>query len=292
MAAVGTAIFFSIGSTLFALAGRRAGGSRVNRTRLLAAAVLSVAIFWITNGHPLPQGLSSPVWLWLGLSGIIGLSLGDDLLFRAFVLIGPSLSMLVFALAPAIAACLSWVLFDEALTPSEILGIGITLAGVAWVVTAPKRSSDGPRAHSYLLGLLFALGGALGQALGLITAKVGLTHGASPQAANCIRLIVAATAVWLVTILSGNARQSLSMWSNDRRASLLTLCGALMGPIAGVWLSLVAIDRAPIGIASTLMSLTPLFLIPIARVVFHEPIRARAVVGTLVAITGVALLLQ
>lgn len=136
------------------------------------------------------------------------------------------------------------------------------------------------------------MGGAIGQALGLITAKVGLTEGASPQAANCIRLIAAATAIWLVTIVTGRARQSLAMWAGDRRAAAYTVLGALMGPIAGVWLSLVAIDRAPIGVASTLMSLTPLFLLPIGRVVFREPITLRALAGTIIAIAGVAVLLR
>ena len=285
-------MFFAVSSTLFAIAGRRAGASQVNRSRLLVAALLAMVIYWLTRGHPFPQGLSTSVWMWLAVSGVIGLSLGDDLLFRAYVLIGPSLSMLIFALSPAIAACLSWLFFDEALSASEVFGIALTLAGVAWVVTAPKRPSPNETPHAYVLGLVLALGGALGQALGLITAKVGLTQGASPQAANCIRIIAAATAIWLVTMVTGRARQSLAMWTENRRASAYTVLGALLGPIVGVWLSLVAIDRAPIGVASTLMSLTPLFLLPIGRIVFREPITFRALAGTGIAIAGVAVLLQ
>lgn len=292
IAALGTAFFFAISSTLFALAGRRAGASRVNRSRLLVAAFFALAIHWLTRGHFLPAGLSTTAWMWLALSGVIGLALGDDLLFRAYNLIGPALAMLVFALSPAIAAALSWMFFGEALSPFELCGIVLTLSGVAWVITAPKRAFPGQTPRSYALGLVLAFGGAVGQALGLITAKMGLTQGASPQSANCIRLLAAATVIWLVAAVTGNARNSLAMWTESRRASAYTILGALMGPIAGVWLSLVAIDRAAIGVASTLMSLTPLFLIPIARVVFHEPITFRAIAGTLVAIAGVAILLQ
>jgi drug/metabolite transporter (DMT)-like permease len=39
------------------------------------------------------------------------------------------------------------------------------------------------------------------------------------------------------------------------------------------------------------MSLTPIFLLPIARVVFSEPVSYRAAVGTLVALSGAAILL-
>lgn len=296
IAAIGTAVFFAISSTLFAIAGRRAGASAVNRSRLLVAACIAIVIYWVTRGELVPGGLSASAWLWLGASGIIGLALGDDLLFRAYVLIGPALSMLIFALVPAIATGLGWVFLGETLSVLEISGIAVTLFGVVWVVTAPKQQRAAPssgRDHQgHRWGLVFALGGAFGQALGLITAKVGLSQGASPQAANWIRLLAATAAVWLVMALSGRVRQTLHMWVHDRQASALTVFGALAGPIAGVWLSLVAISRAPVGVASTLMSLTPLFLLPIGRLVFREPVTWRAVTGTLLAIAGVVILLQ
>lgn len=285
-------MFFAVSSTLFALAGRRAGASKVNRSRLLIAAAFAVAIYWVMHGRPLPVELSTTAWMWVALSGVVGLAAGDELLFRGFVLIGPALSMLIFALAPAIAACISWFLFDEALSAVELVGIGLTLAGIAWVVSAPARRATPAMHRSYAVGVLFALGGALGQALGLIIAKLGLNEGASPQEANTIRLVAAAVAIWLVTAFSGNVKQSLSMWSENTRAAVFTACGATMGPVIGVWLSLVAIDRAPIGVASTLMSLTPLFLLPVSRVVFHEPITFRALAGTALALAGVAVLLS
>ena len=90
IAAVGTAMFFAMGSTLFTLAGRQAGASVVNRSRLLIATLLALSIHWITRGTLLPHALSWEAWGWLALSGVIGLALGDDLLFRAYVAIGPA----------------------------------------------------------------------------------------------------------------------------------------------------------------------------------------------------------
>ncbi len=104
--------------------------------------------------------------------------------------------------------------------------------------------------------------------------------------------MAAATSVWVLTVALGETKRVVGMWSNDVRATAFTALGSIFGPVAGVWLSLVAIDRAPIGVASTLMSLTPLFLIPVSRLVFREPIMPRAVFGTLLALAGVALLLQ
>jgi len=291
IAALGTALLFAFSSTFFTLAGRRAGGSTVNRSRLMIASLVAMILHWVTMGGPLPLELAQSAWLWLALSGIIGLAIGDDFLFRAFVLIGPAMSMLIFALAPAIAAVLGWVLFGESLSALEVAGIVLTLTGVASVVTAPERPSLTAPRSANTLGVLLALGGALGQALGLITAKLGLNAGASAQSANTIRLVAAAAAIWMMTLLAGKARENVAIWVHHRGAAAFMLCGALVGPVAGVWLSLVAIEHAAVGVASTLMSLTPLVLLPIARVVFHQPITARAVFGTAVALAGVAVLI-
>jgi drug/metabolite transporter (DMT)-like permease len=45
-----------------------------------------------------------------------------------------------------------------------------------------------------------------------------------------------------------------------------------------------------VGVASTLMSLPPIFLLPIGRFVFKETISKRAVTGTIIALAGVAAL--
>ena len=155
-----------------------------------------------------------------------------------------------------------------------------------------RATHIGARAQLLWARVLFAVGGTVGQAIGLVTAKLGLTEGALPQEANIVRLMAAATSVWVLTVALGDTKRVLGMWSNDARATGFTALGSICGPVAGVWLSLVAINRTSIGVASTLMSLTPLFLLPMSRLVFREPITLRAAFGTLLALAGVALLLQ
>jgi drug/metabolite transporter (DMT)-like permease len=52
----------------------------------------------------------------------------------------------------------------------------------------------------------------------------------------------------------------------------------------------VAIAHAHIGVASTLMSLTPIFLLPVSHFLFRERISVRAIIGTLFALLGVVML--
>lgn len=290
LAAVATAALFGVSSTFFTLSGRRVGPTHVNRARLLTASLLACALHRLSRGAFLPLAVPPASWAWLGLSGVVGLAAGDALLFRAYVRIGPALSMLVFALAPVLAALLSWLLLDEALTLAEWCGIVLTISGIAWVVSERRRRAYLREARHYASGILFAVGGALGQALGLITAKLGLSLGVVAQSANVMRLIAAAAVVWMGAILTRGATRTLAALDEDRRASGFVVAGSIAGPLCGVWLSLVAIENAPVGIASTLMSLTPIFLLPVGRLVFGEPITYRALTGTAIALAGAALL--
>jgi drug/metabolite transporter (DMT)-like permease len=292
LAAVVAAACFSLSSTFFTLAGRRVGASNVNRARLLLAFALALGLHRAIRGEALPSGATASAWLWLAGSGVLGLALGDASLFHAYVRIGPALSMLIFSTTPVFTTLFGYVFLEESPTAVEAVGIALTLFGIAWVVSEPKRREFHGAGSSYRAGLLFAAGGALGQALGLLTAKMGLEEGVAPQSANLLRLLGAAAAVWAVALFTGTVQRTRGAFRNDSRASLFTLAGTAAGPVFGVWLSLVAIDEAPLGIASTLMGLSPIFLLPIARLVFSEPISYRAVLGTVVALCGAAILLR
>lgn len=290
LAAIGTAFLFSISSTFFTFAGRETAAGLVNRSRLAFALIFTLSLHWLWQGRPVPFDLDVSDWAWMGLSGFIGLALGDACLFEAFVRIGARLAMLVFSLAPIFAALLSRFFLGEDLNAGQWTGIGVAVSGVALVVGEPAGYRSREHRRDHRLGLAFAFGGAVGQALGLVTAKVGLSAGCPALSGNLIRILAAVAALWLLTILRGQTRSYLRTMRGHPRALGWTLLGSLAGPVLGVWLSLVAIERAPVGIASTLMGLTPIFLLPIARVVMSEAISRRAVFGTLVAVFGVSLL--
>ncbi len=106
LAAIITSITYAVNSTLFTVAGRVVGSTVVNRVRLVAACLFLSMAHWIFLGSLWPVGAGWDRWFWLGLSGIVGLVLGDAFLFQAFVWIGPRLSMLMMSLAPIIAAAM------------------------------------------------------------------------------------------------------------------------------------------------------------------------------------------
>jgi drug/metabolite transporter (DMT)-like permease len=290
LAALATSLCWSFTSTFFTLSGRRVGSVVTNRVRLLLAVAFLTAAHWLLR-LPLPTGAPAWRWAWLAASGVVGLVLGDALLFQAFVMIGPRVTMLLMSLVPLIGTALAWWFLGEVLTPAQLAGMALTIAGVAWVVAerAPGDGADRPR-RVFALGVLGGLGAAAGQALGLVLAKPGLAGDFPALSGTWMRMVAAAGVTWVFTALVRQVRPTFRALRDRPDALRYLLGGAFFGPFLGVTLSLVAVQRAPVGVASTLMALPPVFLLPISRVVFGETVGWQAVAGTLVAVAGVALL--
>lgn len=318
-AAVGAALAFSLTSTMFTLAGRNYSPSIVMRASLPVGLVCLTVVNWLITGTAFPT--TQPMrWLWLGLSGIIGFWLGSLAIVNAFLSIGPRLTLLITAIAPILGTILAWLFLDQQLAPDALVGILVTISGIGFVVTG-RRGSTGslPNLRSFRTGAIFALLAACGQATSFVLTTEGVslmdptnaqwwiaplrpvmvdaladfTAGLvpiHPITASLMRLIVGTAAIWLATIFAGQARRSLQITLAYQDSLRYLLVGAIAGPVVGASLVTVSLTIIPVGIASTLANLTPIFLIPISALVFKEQISVRAVVGTLIALCGTAIL--
>lgn len=292
IAALATSFAWSFTSIFFTLSGREVGSTVVNRTRLVVAVILVSLMHWITQGQPLPLGAEPFRWQWLALSGLVGFVIGDSFLFQAFVMIGPRLSMLMMALAPVFSTLLGWVVLKERLAGLQLLGIALAIAGVVLVISDRQPTAPNPEENPqrYGLGVLCGFGAAIGQAGGLFLSKLGLVGEFPALSGSLIRLIAAAIAIWVITFVTRQARPTVAALQAHPRALLALSGGAVTGPFLGVWLSLIAVQRAPLGIAATLTSLAPVILLPLGKIFFREQIGVRAVIGTAAAVAGTVVL--
>ena len=297
LAALLTAVCFSASSIFFTRAGKIYGALVSNRLRLAVAVILLVTTHWIIFGYPIPVDAGIERWLWLGSSGIIGLAIGDFFLFQAYVTIGPRLGLLFLSLSPAVATVLAWFVLGETLDAGSILGILLTLAGITWVVlesnpNGKPSSVNAPNEHQkiYQKGIIAGLLAATGQAVGVVLAKNGLTGDFPALSGNVIRMTAAFVTLWGATILQRQVSMTVQMVKQEKSGMLYILGGAFFGPLIGVSLSLFAIQNTNVGIASTIIALPPIFLLPVGHFVFKEKITWQAVAGTLLAIGGVVLL--
>ncbi len=258
-AALLTAIFWTVTSLSFESASHKIGSVAVNIIRLFVGfAFLSVFTF-IQRGMVLPIDASAENWIWLSLSGLIGFVFGDLFLFKSYTMIGSRFSMLIMTLVPPITALFSFIILGERLTLFHYLGMTLTFSGIAMAIFS--RSGKGEKLSLKLAprGILYAFGGAVGQALGLVLSKYGL-RDYDPFAATQIRIIAGiAGYTLLVTVLA--RWRSVSVATKNREGMILTSIGAFFGPFLGVSFSLIAVKYTEAGIASTIMALVPVFII-------------------------------
>jgi drug/metabolite transporter (DMT)-like permease len=288
-AALTTSVAWSFTSMFFTIAGKEVGSMIVNRTRLLFASSYLVITHFILYGSLLPIHAESYRWEWLALSGFIGLVIGDGFLFQAFVLIGARISMLLMSLVPIISTILAWLFLKEILTIYEIIAIIMTVGGIVWVILERNSRKNNSDSKNHFWGILFALGGALGQAFALITAKKGLGGDFPALSANLIRVVTATVFFWVIAVFQGKTISNFRFWRN-KKARWSIIGGSVFGPFFGIWLSMIAIKYANIGIASTLMALPPIFLLPLTYWIFKERHSWRTIVGTVLAVAGVAII--
>ena len=286
-AALLTAIFWTVTAISFESASLKIGSLTVNILRLIIGFAFLSVYNMIHRGIAFPVDASYENWLWLILSGLIGFVFGDLFLFKSYTIIGSRFSMLIMTLVPPITAFFSFMILRERLTLFNYLGMTLTFSGIAMAVFSRESKKEKLSLKLSPRGILYAFGGAVGQALGLVLSKLGLKDY-DPFAATQIRIIagIAGFAV-LITILG--------RWSNvvkatqNRQGMKLTTIGSFFGPFLGVSFSLIAVKFTEAGIASTIMALVPVFILIPAIFIYKQKITFMEICGAVVSVSGVAL---
>ncbi len=293
MYALFAALLWVFGAMLFESLGKKNGATTVNFLRLLLGFIFLSIFTLFSRGFLLPLDADLHSWLWLLLSGIVGFAIGDLFLFKALVMIGARISMLIMTLAPPTAAILGWIILGETLSSFQLIGMIVTLFGIAIVILQrqDKNATDIEKTDKKfkypLIGILMAVIGAFGQGAGLVLSKLGM-RDYNPFAAVQIRIIAGLFGLGIIISFSKNWKTVLKPIGNIKTMSLLSL-GAVLGSFLGISFSLLAIKYTNTGVASTIMAIQPILLIPASMVFFKEKVNFTEVIGALVAVSGIVL---
>ena len=283
-------------------ASRRIGAMSTNFLRLGLSSVLLAGLLWIILGHPYPLFADGRTWLWMGLSALVGYVFGDFCLFNSYVVIGARFGQLFMTLAPLFAAIAGWAMLGETLSWKSWLAMAVTLSGIA--ISILSRSADGHKLalRLPLKGVLLGIGAGLGQGVGLVLSKIGMQHyeaalpadapaafgWALPFASTMIRSLVGTAGFFLLMAVCGMLPQ-LRAAVHNRTGMRFTALTTLFGPFIGVSLSLMAVQYARAGIASTLMALTPVLIILPCALIYKQKVTPKELLGVCVSMIGVAL---
>jgi drug/metabolite transporter (DMT)-like permease len=198
-------------------------------------------------------------------------------------------------LAPLSAALMAWVTLGQQMTLMSIVAMIVTLTGIGLSVLGRgehhKLSLKLP-----INGVLFAIGAAMCQGIGLVLSKIGMNHYDAtvmpvwliPFSANFLRCIAGIIGFSLLLYIR-EGMYPLHHALHDRKGMAVAIATTVFGPFVGVGFSLMAVQYTNAGIASTLMALTPIIIILPSYWLFHQPITWKSVLGALISVIGVSL---
>lgn len=286
IAALSAAFFWSLASVFFNRIGKSISAGLMNLLKGVLA-IGFIAIFMTLVGEKF-NNIAPLAFILLAISGFLGITVGDTAFFHALKHLGPRRALLIGILNPPLSALLAAIFLQEKLPVTAFIGMAVTIAGVAWVI-AQREPAATPQG-SVALGVAAGLFATLTQSVGSILTRAAYLQTTVTALQSALIRLGAAVVFLIIFVLfsKGDAEQ----WSQVRRQPVFwrnMAIATLLGTFFSLWLYQVALQNAPIGIAQTLLSTGPLFILPIAAVM-GEKITPKSVLGVLVSLFGIVLL--
>jgi len=223
------------------------------------------------------------------LSGLLGYFFCNSLLFWAFATIGPRETLVIMTLNPLFSSILSYFLFSEVLTTRQIYAMIITLLGITLLILHQNEETNRAKQQHRIKGTLFAFLASILQALSNILAKGALTD-LGPLSSNAIRMIGGLIGATLVSLIIRK------QWTNDfksfadKKDLSLLFIASITGPVIGMSLLLTAFNYAPVGLTTAIVQISPLFILFYELLFQKKKIKRMGIIGTGLAVVGVALM--
>jgi drug/metabolite transporter (DMT)-like permease len=284
-AALGAALIWASASVVYTGVGRQLSPLVLNFTKGWIAIALILFTFFLT-GQSMPNLSATTIGL-LALSGIVGIGLGDTAYFHALNCIGARRTLLFETIAPCLSALLAWIFLQETLPVQAWFGILLTLGGIIWVVLE-RVPNPGAIQNAPLRGLVFSLLAALGQAGGAVLSRAALIGSEIDSLWSTLIRLLGGTVVLLIWSLIEQPKEIIKSVQSQRL--FFVIAGtAFISTYLGIWLQQTSLKFAPTGIAQALSSTSPLFVLPIVRLM-GDRISLRSLIGVMIALLGVTLL--
>jgi len=283
-AALLSACAWSFSSILFRRVGDESSPIGMNVGKCIVGIIVLGVLLLLIGIKP----VSTRDFLFLGISGLLGIAFGDTLFFKALIYLGPKLTLLLETLGPAVTVILAVIVLHEKPSFLSWIGILLTLAGINLVLWKDYARMTKEIKKNRSLGILYALLSVLCIALGIILAKIGIASTSALQA-TFIRFLWAGIGLTLLGLTSHQLKNWL-MPFKDSRLLKLTLFAIFIAIFGGFWLFLVSLKYIDASIATILNSTAPLFILPMTAVILKEKISLQEIFGATIAVSGVVLI--
>jgi len=242
-------------------------------------------------------GQALPIFI---VSGLIGIGLGDVTFYSALPLLGSRLALLVLQCLTAVfAIIIEWVWLGTRLTAGELLCGAVVFTGVAIALH--------PREHLHLKGklapgLILTVIAAFGNGAGLVLSRKAyavaqaagehIDGGTAAYQRVIGGFVVSGIFLFVLkrrtaAVAAGPESIQPTARENRRQAWPWLFANATFGMTIGVSLLQWALQTTPTGIVQSVVSITPLTIIPLARITEGERPGRGSLFGSVLAVAGI-----
>ena len=281
-----TAVGWAVSSIIFELAAKRSDSLSVNVIRLVIGICFLGIITLFTKGMFLPFDSDIHNWTFLGISGAIGLFLGDLFLYEAYALIGARICMLFMTMTPLIVGSFAFIFLGEKMTALQVAAMFITCSGILMVVLKPKNKNSKENACLSPRGITCIVLAVTFEAMGNIFTKIG-SAGYDSSSSTQIRMICAFL-VFIIYVTFKRKWKHILRGCFDKKL-MLYIAGGTISATVGITFLVSAFNLINTGVASTISSISPVLVIPISIAVFKEKVQLKEIAGAFISVAGIAL---
>jgi drug/metabolite transporter (DMT)-like permease len=286
---------------------RRFGPTSINVYKsVLTAALFLVTLVVMTTPEKILGAASS--WPWFALSGIVGLAIGDTAYFVSLGRLGPSIALILYQLSAVFGLALGVVFNGEEPVPGQLVGTALVVGGVIFATyrrgdaaAADSRTAEeiAARRRAVRQGVWGGLISSAAQATGLlinqkawsVATESGFARDSATGAVFAASGRMTATAIALLLACAALGRfKTETRPLVEREGWKLTFFPAFLGTYLGILSMQSAVANLELGVASTLLATSPIFVIPSAWILAGERPTWRKTTGALIATAGVALI--
>jgi len=288
--ALGAAACWALGSVMSVTPSRHLGAFAFTRWRMAMVAVMLWTVVAVQGSW---HSFNGHAWGVMGVSGLIGIFIGDTALFSAINRLGPRRAGVLFATHAAFSAALGFTLLDERMSIQALLGGVLTLAGVMLAIVLGRHKDE---THAWEanhgqvgVGVALALLAALCQSVGSLIAKPVMAQQVDPIMASAVRVSVA-TAAHGVLLLAGFMAARAHQAPTARVLAQTGLNGFIAMGI-GMTLVLLALEQGDVGMVAILSSVSPILVLPLLWLQLKRAPAPGAWLGAILTVVGTALIL-
>ena len=296
--AFATLVSWTVSTFVLAKLSRMEGPATINKAALFFSTFLLGAVVCVVDGLAPWELFTRPNrinWIWLGISGIIGKSIGDYFSYKTLRILGARRRTMITTLSPGFALLFGFIILNETMNGVGIAAMFLTIISLLLLINSHAEKEE-VKKEKYGLpvpGLLFGIAASALTGFAFILSKKAFAdtgRNISEFHGTWIRIVIAFVA--LLSFDAGRNKQTsfIKPFLNKQKGGLLFV-GILFGAVLGLSFSLMAITRINTAVAFTIFALLPVSIMLVSAIMYQKKITGKSCLYSLLAVTGAMILI-